>query len=74
MSPDKDTKGRVVQVIGNVVDIEFPHGELPAIFDAIRVVDDKGGLSTEDIDVTVEVQQHLGENRVRTDAMQPTDG
>ena len=74
MSPEKDTNGRVVQVIGNVVDIEFAHGELPAIYHAIRIVDGEDGLSTEDINVTVEVQQHLGENRVRTVAMQPTDG
>ena len=65
--------GHVVQVIGNVVDVEFKGGELPAIFNALRVVDEKE-LSTAQISVTVEVQQHLGENRVRTVAMKPTDG
>jgi F-type H+-transporting ATPase subunit beta len=65
--------GRVVQIIGNVVDVEFPNGQLPAIYNAIRIVDE-GELSIEKIEVTVEVQQHLGENRVRTVAMQPTDG
>ncbi len=65
--------GRVVQVIGNVVDIEFASGQLPAIYNAVQVVDEKE-LSTEKLEVTVEVQQHLGENRVRTVAMQPTDG
>jgi F-type H+-transporting ATPase subunit beta len=65
--------GRVVQVIGNVVDVEFPSGQLPAIYNALRVVDEKE-LSTEKLEVTVEVQQHLGENRVRTVAMQPTEG
>lgn len=65
--------GRVVQVIGNVVDVEFASGQLPAIYNALRVVDE-GELSTEKLDVTVEVQQHLGENRVRAVAMQPTDG
>ncbi len=65
--------GRVVQIIGNVVDIEFANGQLPAIYNAVRIVDE-GELSTEKLEVTVEVQQHLGENRVRTVAMQPTDG
>jgi F-type H+/Na+-transporting ATPase subunit beta len=65
--------GRVVQVIGNVVDVEFSTGQLPAIYNALRVVDE-GELSTEKIEITVEVQQHLGENRVRAVAMQPTDG
>jgi F-type H+-transporting ATPase subunit beta len=65
--------GRVVQVIGNVVDVEFSTGQLPAIYNALRIVDEKE-LSTEKLEVTVEVQQHLGENRVRTVAMQPTEG
>ena len=68
--------GRVVQIIGNVVDVEFPDGQLPAIYNAVRIVEegDDGELSTEKLEVTVEVQQHLGENRVRSVAMQPTDG
>jgi F-type H+-transporting ATPase subunit beta len=65
--------GRVVQVIGNVVDVEFSSGQLPAIYNALRIVDEKE-LSPEKIEITVEVQQHLGENRVRTVAMQPTEG
>jgi len=65
--------GRVVQVIGNVVDVEFPSEQLPAIFNALRIVDEKE-LSSEKLEITVEVQQHLGENRVRTVAMQPTEG
>ena len=65
--------GRVVQVIGNVVDVEFPAGQLPAIYNALRIVDEKE-LSSEKLEITVEVQQHLGENRVRTVAMQPTEG
>src|SRR5262245_33567488 len=59
--------GRVVQVIGPVVDVEFPGGHLPDIYNALEV---KGG----DLDVICEVEQHLGENRVRTVAMKPTDG
>ncbi len=65
--------GRVVQVIGNVVDVEFSSGQLPAIYNAVRIVDEKE-LSSEKLEITVEVQQHLGENRVRTVAMQPTEG
>ena len=45
--------GRVVQVIGNVVDVEFASGQLPAIFNALRVVDE-GELSTQKLEITVE--------------------
>ena len=65
--------GRVVQVIGNVVDIEFQGGQLPAIYNAVRIVDEEN-LSSVPVDIVVEVEQHLGENRVRTVAMKPTDG
>jgi len=58
--------GRVIQVIGPVVDIEFPNG-VPAIYNAVSI---EGG----NLKVVVEVEQHLGENRVRCVAMQPTDG
>jgi F-type H+-transporting ATPase subunit beta len=64
--------GQVVQVIGNVVDVEFP-GQLPAIYNAVQIVDD-GKMSSVPVDIVVEVEQHLGENRVRTVAMKPTDG
>jgi len=63
--------GRVVQVIGPVVDIEFAGGQLPAIYNAVRV---SGRSGDADVDIIVEVEQHLGENRVRTVAMKPTDG
>jgi F-type H+/Na+-transporting ATPase subunit beta len=58
--------GKVVQVIGPVVDVEF-EGALPAIYNALRITGDN-------IDVVAEVQQHLGENRVRAVAMKRTDG
>ncbi len=64
--------GRVVQVIGPVIDVEFTEG-LPAIYNAVRIVSD-GSDSSEKVDVIAEVEQHLGENRVRTVAMKPTDG
>jgi F-type H+-transporting ATPase subunit beta len=63
--------GKVVQVIGPVVDLEFESGHLPLIYNAVRV---SGQAGSEPIDIIVEVQQHLGENRVRTVAMKPTDG
>jgi len=64
--------GRVAQVIGPVIDIEFTGG-LPEIYNAVRIVSD-GGPGVEKIDVVAEVEQHLGENRVRAVAMKPTDG
>jgi F-type H+/Na+-transporting ATPase subunit beta len=70
MAVATETKvGKVVQVIGPVVDIEFEGGHLPAIYNAVRITSD-----THKIDVICEVEQHLGENRVRTVAMKPTDG
>jgi len=65
--------GKLVQVMGPVVDIEFEDASLPPIHNAIRVTDKKE-LSSRKIDVVVEVQQHLGENRVRAIAMASTDG
>jgi len=69
----QQVEGRVVQVIGPVVDVEFPEGYLPAIFNAVRIKDD-AILGVEVMDVTLEVAQHLGESRARCIAMQPTEG
>ena len=65
--------GTVVQVIGPVIDVEFATGDLPEIYNAVRIVSE-GGPGVAKIDVVAEVEQHLGENRVRTVAMKPTDG
>ena len=65
-------QGKVVQVIGPVVDIEFEDGRLPPIYHAVRITGDSNGSGA--IDVIAEVEQHLGENRVRAVAMKPTDG
>ncbi len=65
--------GRVVQVIGPVVDVEFENGFLPAIYQALRVTSE-GFDVPQPIDVICEVQQHLGESRARTVSMLPTDG
>src|SRR5881409_102159 len=65
--------GHVVQVAGPAVDVQFTEAGLPPIYEAIRVVSDGFQVPTP-IDVILEVQQHLGEGRVRCIAMQPTDG
>jgi F-type H+/Na+-transporting ATPase subunit beta len=64
--------GRIVQIIGPVLDVEFEAGHLPEIYNALRVTADGAGGAK--IDVVAEVEQHLGENRVRAVAMKPTDG
>jgi F-type H+-transporting ATPase subunit beta len=61
-------KGKVSQIIGPVVDVEFNEGELPAIYNAIEITRDDGSK------LVLEVQQHLGENIVRCVAMDSTDG
>ena len=59
--------GKVVQVIGTVVDIEFPPGQLPGLLNAVEITGDSGKT-------VFEVQQHIGNNWVRCLAMSPTDG
>jgi len=70
---EQQTKsGKVIQVIGPVIDVEFGAGYLPAIYNALRISGKvQGGPA---IDIVAEVQQHLGEGRVRAVAMKPTDG
>ena len=65
--------GRVIQIIGPAVDIEFEEGHLPSISNAIRIVDN-GEFGKIPIDVVAEVANHIGENQVRCIAMKPTDG
>ncbi|HEX9493658.1 MAG TPA: F0F1 ATP synthase subunit beta, partial [Thermoanaerobaculia bacterium] len=65
--------GKVIQIIGPAVDVEFEEGHLPAIYNAVRIVD-KGELGKVPIDVVVEVANHIGEGQVRCIAMKPTDG
>jgi F-type H+-transporting ATPase subunit beta len=60
--------GKIVQVIGPVVDVEFAPGQLPEIYNALKINQGDGDP------ITVEVAQHLGESTVRTVSMQPTDG
>ena len=61
------SKGKVVQVIGSVVDIEFPSAELPGLFNAVEI-DNKGER------IVLEVQAHVGNNWVRCLSFMPTDG
>ena len=65
--------GRVSQIIGPAVDVEFPEGKQPTIYTALRIT--SAGFNVPiPIDVIVEVQQHLGEGRVRCIALKPTEG
>jgi F-type H+-transporting ATPase subunit beta len=65
----KGTKGKVVQVLGAVVDVEFPPDQLPEIYNEVLV-----RPSGADHDLSLEVEQHLGNDWVRCVAMGPTDG
>ncbi len=65
--------GHVIQIAGPAVDVQFVEAAMPPIYEALRVVSDGFTLPTP-INVILEVQQHLGEGRVRCVAMEPTDG
>ncbi len=65
------TAGRVVRITGPVVDVEFPRGSVPELFNALHADISYGALAKT---LTLEVAQHLGDNLVRTISMQPTDG
>jgi F-type H+-transporting ATPase subunit beta len=66
-------EGKVIQVAGPAVDIQFPESQIPIIYTAIRITSE-GFDVPEPIDIIAEVAQHIGEGRVRTIALQPTDG
>jgi F-type H+-transporting ATPase subunit beta len=66
------SNGRITQVIGAVIDVEFPDGKLPPIFNALTVTN--AAISDQPWNLVLEVAQHLGENTVRTIAMDSTDG
>jgi len=65
--------GKVVQVAGPAVDCEFPEGHIPLVYTAIRITSE-GFEGPSPIDIICEVEQHIGEGRVRTIALQPTEG
>jgi F-type H+-transporting ATPase subunit beta len=66
--------GKVIQITGPVVDVEFPPGDLPSIYNALEIKRPGAASKDGDSTLTVEVQQHLGNNWVRTVAMSTTDG
>ncbi len=66
-------EGSIVQVIGPVVDVEFPDSDIPEVLNALRIPRKSAETGEENI-LVCEVQQHLGEDRVRTVAMDSTDG
>lgn len=75
MSSEMTTQrvGRIVQVIGPVIDVEFKGMELPEIYNAIQITSE--GFDTPiEVNIIVEVEQHIGEDRVRCVSMHPTDG
>ncbi|MDX1386820.1 MAG: F0F1 ATP synthase subunit beta [bacterium] len=69
---EKNVNGKITQVIGPVVDVSFPTGDLPEIYTALKVSNKT--ISDEPNNLVLEVAQHLGENTVRTIAMDATEG
>jgi len=65
--------GQIIQVAGPAVDIQFPEGQIPLIYTAIRITSE-GFNTPAPIDIIAEVAQHIGEGRVRCIALQPTEG
>src|SRR6202051_3161581 len=59
------SSGKIVQIIGAVIDVEFPRDQIPKVYDALKL---------DDVDLTLEVQQQLGDGVVRTIAMGPSEG
>ena len=66
-------EGKVLQVMGPVIDIQFEAGQVPQIYNAIKVTSEGFDTSVE-IDITLEAAHHLGEGLVKCVSMQPTDG
>jgi F-type H+-transporting ATPase subunit beta len=69
---EKTNTGRITRIIGPVVDIEFPRGKMPQIYNALKI--EGTNEAGQDVSVTCEVQQLLGDNQVRAVAMSTTDG
>ena len=69
---DNRNIGKIIQVIGAVLDITFPPGQMPAIYNAVKLTNPS--ISDKEWNLTVEVAQHLGENTVRCIAMDSTEG
>src|SRR3982750_4217972 len=67
----KQNVGRITQIIGSTFDVEYDESQLPAIYNAVKIVSEHKGVK---INLTGEVQQHLGGGRVRCVALGSTDG
>ena len=66
------TEGKVVQVIGPIIDCEFPEGKLPSIYNAVNVTGEYTVSGEKhEIDLTTEVATHIGDNMVRCVASRP---
>ncbi len=72
MSASTSVAGRITQVLGPVVDVEFPPGGLPEVYTALKITNP--AINNLPDNLAVEVAQHLGENTVRCIAMDTTDG
>src|SRR5581483_587261 len=70
----KGAEGKITQVIGPVIDVEFPSGEPPEVYTALKVKNPNVDQTDTARSLTVEVAQHLGEHTVRCIAMDSTDG
>jgi F-type H+-transporting ATPase subunit beta len=72
MTKGKIKEGKIVQVIGPVIDIEFEEGDLPTLYNAVKLTNTR--ISDKEGNLIAEVAQHIGENTVRCIAMDTTDG
>src|SRR5579871_885866 len=72
MSANAQSQGRVTQILGPVVDVEFPPGGLPEVYTALTLTN--ANISNDQDNLVIEVAQHLGENTVRCISMDTTDG
>ena len=66
-------EGHVIQVAGPTIEIQFPEGHLPRLFNAVHITSEGFDVPVQ-VDITAEVAQHIGDGRVRTIAMEPTNG
>jgi F-type H+-transporting ATPase subunit beta len=73
MATATHVEGKLIQIAGPAVDVQFPEGYVPKIFNALRIVSE-GFDVAEPIDIVAEVAQHIGEGRVRCIALKPTEG
>jgi F-type H+/Na+-transporting ATPase subunit beta len=71
--PDGVVEGHVIQVTGPAIEVQFPDGHIPTIFNAVRITSEGFDIPVR-TDITAEIAQHVGEGIVRAIAMEPTDG